>query len=180
MVKISPKEIALLDLLSEGPMHPYKIDQEIKNRSMHEWTEISTSSIYKLLKKLEEKGLVKSRLKQSSQNLLQKIYALTPRGKAKLKESLKLFLSQPEKMLFRIDLATSHLNRLTMEETIDCLSAYRENLLSSLKCYRELEEYLLGCHCSWSSLALAKRPQHLLRGELDWLKEYLDGLMKTK
>lgn len=55
MIKISNKEMALLGLLSEKPKHAYEIENDIKERDMRYWTEISKSSIYKLLNKLEKK-----------------------------------------------------------------------------------------------------------------------------
>ena len=58
MVEISKAEAALLGLLSECPMHAYQIEQEAEFRDMRSWTDLSMSSIYKLLKKLEERELV--------------------------------------------------------------------------------------------------------------------------
>ena len=51
-------ETALLGLLSEGPMHPYRIEKEVRERKLRSWTDLSMSSVYKLLVKLERRGLV--------------------------------------------------------------------------------------------------------------------------
>ncbi len=72
MNELSNSEAALLGLLSEEPMHPYKIDQEFEYRDMRSWTELSMSSIYKLLRKLEKEQLVNSEKIISSENRLQK------------------------------------------------------------------------------------------------------------
>jgi len=42
-------------------MYGYEIEHEVYQREMRYWSEISMSSIYKVLKKIEEKGYVKSR-----------------------------------------------------------------------------------------------------------------------
>ncbi|MCL5018507.1 MAG: PadR family transcriptional regulator [Candidatus Pacearchaeota archaeon] len=169
---ISNKETALLGLLSEGAMHAYKIEQEIKNRAMRDWTEISMSSVYKLLRKLEKDKLIKSEMKVSQKNISQKVYSLTSEGKKKLKEKIKLLVSEPERMLFRIDLATSHLDQLTKKEAAECLKKYEKKLNEMLDCYKELEKYLRNCSYQKQVLALARRPQYLIIGELNWVKEY--------
>jgi len=54
MPDLTNAEAALLGLLSERPMHPYQIEKEVRSRDMRFWTELSMSSIYKLLRKLEK------------------------------------------------------------------------------------------------------------------------------
>jgi DNA-binding PadR family transcriptional regulator len=173
---LSNKETALLGLLSEGSMHAYKIEQEIKKRSMRDWTEISMSSVYKLLRKLEKDKLIKSEMKVSNKNISQKVYSLTSDGKRKLKEKIKILVSEPEKTLSRIDLATSHLDQLTKKEAIECLKKYEKKLNEMLTCYKELEKYLEGCSYQKHVRALARRPQYLIVGELNWVKEYQKDL----
>jgi len=75
--RMGNKEIAVLGLLSERPMHGYDLEHEIRMRDMRYWTEISMSSVYKILKKLEEKGLINCEVKQTPNNVAQKVYSLT-------------------------------------------------------------------------------------------------------
>jgi DNA-binding PadR family transcriptional regulator len=74
MQEISNAEAALLGLLSEGPMYPYQIEQEVKYRDMRFWNDLSMSSIYKLLDGLERKGLVARANEVSPENRLRKLY----------------------------------------------------------------------------------------------------------
>ena len=176
MTTISNKEMALLGLLSEGPMHAYGIEKEIENRSMREWTEISMSSVYKLLNKLEEDALIGSEVRISSNNVAQKVYGITDEGKAALREQIRTYISEPEHYLHRIDLATSHLDQLSKEEALECLGKYRDKLTDSIRCYGELEDYLRLVECPIHSMALARRPRYLLDGEIGWVDEYIDAL----
>lgn len=176
MTTISNKEMALLGLLSEGPMHAYGIEKEIENRSMREWTEISMSSVYKLLNKLEVEGLIGSEARLAPNNVAQRVYEITENGRAALRERIKAFLSEPEHYLHRIDLATSHLDQLTREEAIECLRKYRDKLSEGIRCYKELEGYLISVECPNHSMALARRPQYLLEGEVGWVEEYISAI----
>ena len=181
MVTISNKETALLMLLSEEPMHAYMINREITNRSMREWTEISMSSVYKLLRKLEKERMIRGDASISkTNNVSQRTYSLTEKGRSALKTKIKELISEPEHMICRVDLATSHLCLLTKKEALDCLNKYGDKLKADVKCYKELEAYLRGCNCSKHALALARRPQHLLRGELEWLAEYRRDVLRDR
>jgi len=55
-------ELAILSLVAERPRHGYEIEQVIAERGMRDWTEVGFSSIYYLLKKLEQEHLIESRL----------------------------------------------------------------------------------------------------------------------
>lgn len=177
MQALSNKETALLMLLAEQPMHGYKIEQEIENRSMREWTEISTSSIYKLLRKMETNGLVGSKIKLSRNNLSQKVYSMTSAGRKTLKEKISVLISEPEKIIYRIDLATSHLDQLTKQEALNGLRKYKSKLRDNLNGYQQLEKYLIDNKCPKHNLALARRPQHLIEADIEWATAYMDELL---
>jgi DNA-binding PadR family transcriptional regulator len=61
-------ELAILGLVAEKPRHGYEIEGVIEARGMRDWTEIGFSSIYYLLKKLEDKGLVTGQLEKASES----------------------------------------------------------------------------------------------------------------
>ncbi|MFC6881324.1 MULTISPECIES: PadR family transcriptional regulator [Actinomadura] len=55
---LTPAELTLLGLLVEKPRHGYELDEVISARGMREWTEIGFSSIYYLLGRLRDRGLI--------------------------------------------------------------------------------------------------------------------------
>lgn len=55
---LTPAELTLLGLLLERPRHGYELDEIIDARGMREWTEIGFSSIYYLLGRLRDRGLI--------------------------------------------------------------------------------------------------------------------------
>lgn len=56
--ELTPAELTLLGLLMEKPRHGYELDEVISARGMREWTEIGFSSIYYLLTRLRDRGLI--------------------------------------------------------------------------------------------------------------------------
>lgn len=176
MATISNSEAALLVLLSEGPAHPYHIEQLIQERSMDEWSELSRSTIYKTLVKLEAKGLARSDSSLTERNVGRKTYSITDEGSAALRSALLEFLAAPERRNWRIDLATSHLGLLDPGEADAAMARYAIELGNEIECYGKLEEYLVATGCPDHALALARRPAALYRAELAWLEEYRRGL----
>ena len=55
---LTPAELTLLGLLVEKPRHGYELDDVISTRGMREWTEIGFSSVYYLLARLRDRGLI--------------------------------------------------------------------------------------------------------------------------
>ncbi|MFI6575738.1 PadR family transcriptional regulator [Nocardiopsis sp. NPDC050513] len=55
---LTPAELTLLGLLVEKPRHGYELDEVIDDRGIREWTEIGFSSIYYLLTRLRDRGLI--------------------------------------------------------------------------------------------------------------------------
>lgn len=57
-MQLTPAEMTVLGLVIERPQHGYDLEQAIDQRGIRQWTEIGFSSIYYLLTKLENRGLV--------------------------------------------------------------------------------------------------------------------------
>lgn len=176
MVEISNAEAALLGLLSEQPMHPYQIEQEVKYRDMRFWTELSMSTIYKLLKKLEKDGLVTRTDEVSSENRLRKLYSLSDEGKRLLKEKILSLLSEPEHVRWQIDIGTYNSNLIPDKEVHASLLKYREALEKKISEYEALLKFLQDNQCPTYRFAVATRPIFLLKGEIQWVNSYLKQL----
>ena len=176
MNTITNKEAALLNLLSEKPKHAYEIEQDIKERDMRFWTEISMSSVYKLLNKLEAQQLLRSTVKLSKKQVAQKIYTLTARGRKAFRDKLLLLLSTWEAAKHPLDIGLASLWLLGNEEAIALLTKYGEHLERMLVCYAELEKYLKEHRCPPGNVQLATRRLHMLGGEKKWLQEFIQEL----
>lgn len=174
--KLGNKEIAVLGLLSERPMHGYDLEHEIRMRDMRYWTEISMSSVYKILKKLEEKGLINCEVKQSTNNVAQKVYSLSELGKVRLNGEISGLFSEFDHHRWDIDLAVSNLNVLTDEQKVWSINTYIKKLRELLAGYGELQKYLEAENCPVHRMALAVRPQYLYKAEIEWAENYLEQI----
>jgi DNA-binding PadR family transcriptional regulator len=176
MIEISNAEAALLGLLSEQPMYPYQIEQEVEYRDMRSWTELSMSSIYKVLVKLEKKGLVLRTNEVSPENRLRKLYEISGDGKKALCVKLEVLLSEPEHVRWQVDIGTYNCGLLPNRTVQKSLKTYRKSLAKSVKCYEDLHKFLKDCGCPAHRFAIASRPIFLLKGEMEWVDSYLEQL----
>ena len=174
---INNKETAILGLLSERPMHGYDIEQAIRMRDMRYWTEISMSSVYKVLKKLEVKALVSSEIRLASNNVTQKVYSLNHIGEEALRIKVASLFTEFDHHRWETDLAISNLGILPDDQKRECIQAYIRKLEELHAGYGELEKYLKAENCPEYRLALAVRPQYLYKAELEWAVDYLKTII---
>lgn len=180
MIPISNKEATLLGLLSEKPKHAYEIEMDIKDRDMRYWTEISMSSVYKLLKKLEEKKLLQSEVKLSHNNVAHRIYSLTEFGKEQFKEKLKTLVSKCQPAKHPVDVGLANLTLLDKNEAREQLRKYAKSIDDMIKGYGELEKYLINQKCSLANVQLATRRLYMLKGEKRWITNFLEALKNSE
>jgi len=78
-------DMIVLAALAAGPAHGYAIIQEIHQRSRGEFA-LAEGTVYPVLHRLEEQGLLGSRWTQAPSGRQRRVYALTRRGVKALAE----------------------------------------------------------------------------------------------
>ena len=76
-------EPTLLQLLSERPMHGYELLERIPEIAREE-RRVDLGNLYRLLRSLEEEGVVASEWDESLAGPAKRVYRLTPSGRALL------------------------------------------------------------------------------------------------
>lgn len=101
------KQLVMLGLLAEEPIHAYGLEEKIRSRYMTEWTEIGLSSIYRVLTQLEEQKLIDSHLEHEGQGATRKVYTINPSGREVLATAVLDHLGKvrPVKNPFQVGLA---------------------------------------------------------------------------
>lgn len=175
-MKLTNAETALLGLLSEKPMYPYQIEQEVKSRNMRFWTDLSMSSIYKLLNKLELEKIVERIDEVSAENRIRKIYRLSKKGSECLLKKIEAMLCEPEHTRWQIDIAAYNSNLLSLEIVRESLLKYRARLQEKIKSYNELLCVLSQSQSPMHKHTIAKRPVFLLQAEIKWVDEFIEQI----
>ena len=126
-------ELAILSLVAEQPRHGYEIEQVIEERGMRDWTEVGFSSIYYVLKKLEQEGLVESRLQPAAHGPARKVYQATRAGRAARRAAVWEALSTPGPHYSPLQLGLANLPALPRDKAIAALRQYRAELAGRLE-----------------------------------------------
>ena len=121
-------ELAVLSLVAEQPRHGYEIEQVIEERGMREWTEVGFSSIYYLLKKLEQKAWAEGRLEEAARGPARKVYQATAAGREAQREALLEALAVPAQCYPPLQLGLANLPGIPPDEAVAALRQYRESL----------------------------------------------------
>jgi len=125
-------EFAILSLIFEQPRHGYEIEQVLEARGMREWTAVGFSSIYYLLKKLEEGGLVEAQVKPVGRGASRRVYSITDAGRAVYHRQLLIMLSTPQTSPPPFLLGLANWPGVTPAEGVAAIRQYRAALAERL------------------------------------------------
>lgn len=167
-------ELAILSLIAQQPRHGYEIEQIIEARGMREWTEVGFSSIYYLLKKLEQKGYVKAQLAPAERGPARKVYHITTAGEQAVDESALEALSNPHRCYQPFLLGLALLPRIGYKDALESLIEYQKALyqrLESIRISLERQQPL-----PYYVEAMFDYSLTLVNAELGWVETFIQQL----
>ena len=162
----SDADIVLLSLLAERPRHGYDLDRVIEQRGYRQWTSLAFSSVYYLLKRLSERGLLEP--DQGSQGR-RTVFRVTEAGRRELRQAAGERVLAPAPPSAGVLPALNAYSRLDDPELVTLLVRRAEALLGRLDELRALRAQVDEEH------ALAIFDYEILRQEADlaWTRSLL-------
>jgi DNA-binding PadR family transcriptional regulator len=133
-VRRSPLALAILGLLEDGPLHPYGMQQLIRQWGKDQVINVGQrASLYKVITRLCEAGLIRvSGTTRDHQYPERTSYELTDEGRAASRQWMDEILSTPRNEYPEFPAALSFLPMLTPEVTAELLGRRRELLVQRL------------------------------------------------
>lgn len=164
-------ELAILSLVVEQPRHGYEIEQVIETRGMRQWTEIGFSSIYYLLNKLEQEGLIESQLQQlGGKGPARKVFSITQRGREAVIDGALAALAGPQSGSVPFVLGLSNYPHLPRERVLAALNSYANLLEERLNHILERAEEQRPLPNFVEAMFGYSRV--LTQAELDWVRNF--------
>ena len=162
----SDADIVVLSLLAEQPRHGYDLDRVIEQRGYRQWTSLAFSSVYYLLKRLSERGLLEP--DEGSQGR-RTVFRLTEAGRRELRQAAGERVLAPAPPSAGVLPALNAYSRLDDPELVTLLVRRAEALLGRLDELRALRAQVDEEH------ALAIFDYEILRQEADlaWTRSLL-------
>jgi DNA-binding PadR family transcriptional regulator len=165
-------ELAILGLVTEAPRHGYEIEQLIEERGMRDWTVVGFSSIYYILGKLEERGLIQSRKEPAEgRGPERKVFSVRPAGRKAWQQATLEALSKPTHPDSSFLLGLAGTPGISPQEAVTALRQYRRNLIQS----RDYVEQTWRARGDLPLFleAMFEYSYNLLQTELEWLDRYI-------
>jgi len=136
-------ELVILSLICEQPLHGYQIEHQITQRNMRAWTDLSTSSIYYILQRLEKKGFIEKVISEASEKgVPRKTYRITRDGKKQWKAATLQALSHPQVTYTNFLMGIHNLWNISPGEAVEAVKIYRAWLDNDLQRQRDELESL--------------------------------------
>jgi len=169
-------EFIVLGLIAEYSSHAYDINKRIEERGMRDWTNIGRSSIYRVIKSLEKKGLTNKWIEEVNNRTL-KVYNITENGFRILKEKvfnvISEFMGKKDEDFY---VAFSMLPLLSQEEQVKAIN----HSLGKIKKYKKGLERMLeqNSQMPLNVRGLFEHPIRILRTDIEFLEWVLEEIKK--
>lgn len=171
-------ELAILSLIAEKPRHGYDIEQVIEARGMRDWTEVGFSSIYYLLKKLEQNGLVQSRMQPAEgRGPARKVYHITDQGFQEFQQAALTAIAEAEAPNTGFLLGISVLPSLPNELAMQAFYSYQVRLEQRIEALKQkiAENPYLPMHVE----AMFDYSLVLGQAEHSWLLDFIQAYKES-
>jgi len=162
-------ELAILSLVVEEPRHGYDIEATIVERNMRDWTDVGFSSIYYVLGKLEEAGLVTSRREQApGRGPARRVYSATDAGIATMERHALQAIGGPARRPSSFQLGLAALPLLDDADVAAAIAVHERDLEAQLQTLGERKAGDQPFHvAAMFDLAVTQ-----LEAELAWIRRF--------
>ena len=172
--ELTKSEYAILGLLVEKPGHGYDLEQTIEARNMRDWTELAFSSIYYILKRLEERNLIEVEANQKTGKRARKVYRPTIEGKHLHQVMTFTFLGQPENLYPALLMGLANWPAVDQDQAFEALRQRKSELsgiLQDLAGKSKIQPVFVSVMFDYSIAHL--------KAEIDWIDKALGKLGAT-
>lgn len=119
---LSNIELILLSLVREKPSYAYEIDKQIEAKEIRRWVKIGVASVYQVLEKLKQKGMLESKKEREGKMPERRRYYITEEGRGELARGAAHLLSELEWYFMDLNVGLVCSYVLTPEEVTHCLA----------------------------------------------------------
>lgn len=177
MSKRSPLALAVLALLVEAPMHPYRMQQLITERGKGDVINVTQrASLYNTIERLVRDGLVQvMETSREGQRPERSVYEVTDAGRDAAQVWMQEMLTAPRPEYPEFNAALAHLPMIEPEQTAECLTVRAASIAADIA---RLEEGMEGVR-DWLPRLFLLDTELILemrRTELRWITGLLADL----
>lgn len=133
MDTLSHAELTLLALLSGRSTHAYDLVQRIRSMEVRQWARVPESTVYVVLRRMEERGWVAGVSESGDRGRSRTRYELTSRGRARLADLVRSGLEEPAPMYSDLLVAGVFASGLGLRDSLSAAARRAEDREARLR-----------------------------------------------
>lgn len=174
---LTPLALAAMELLHDGPKHPYEIHQTMQEREAWRLVKLTTGSLYHAIDRLDRDGLIEAvETSREGRRPERTTYRLTEAGRDVFAERLRAMIAEPATEYPQFAVAVAFLHTLDRADALVQLRRREVALEATIAAERVYCTRLtdLGVHeLYWADVRLRLRQRET---ELTWTQELIERL----
>lgn len=119
---LTPLALAVLRLLDAEPMHPYEMQQRIRDYAIDRVVKVAHGSLYHTVERLADQGLIEPvETSREGRRPERTVYAITERGRDEARARLREFIARPAEEYPSFGMTLAFIQMLTPDEAAGLL-----------------------------------------------------------
>lgn len=174
---LTPVAMTVLRLLNDGPLHPYEIQQRIREQALDEVVKVTHGALYHTVERLAESGLIKPvETSREGRRPERTVYAITEDGLDQANEQLRDFLQRPAREYPCFAMALAFVAMLPAEDAARLLDRRCVALEAMLAAHGTAMDSLIKQGLTRLHLIEVEYLRSRWRAELDFTRALVDDI----
>jgi DNA-binding PadR family transcriptional regulator len=168
---LTPLALAVLSLLDEEPMHPYEMQQRIRDHAIDQVVKVAHGSLYHTVERLAGQGLIEPvETTREGRRPERTVYAITEQGRDEARSRLREFVRRPSREYPDFGMALAILTMLPPDDAAQLLDRRAVALGADLAAHDTVVEGLTKQGVTRIQLLEVEFCNARLRSELDFVR----------
>ncbi len=174
---LTPLALAVLRLLDEEPMHPYEMQQRIRDYAIDQVVKVAHGSLYHTVERLAAHGLIEPiETSRAGRRPERTVYAITERGRDEAHFRLREFIARPSQEYPAFGMALAFVQMLAPEEAAALLDRRVVAVEAALAAHDAVVDSLIKQGLDRIQVIEVEFLTAQLRAELDFARALSDDI----
>jgi DNA-binding PadR family transcriptional regulator len=178
---LTPLQLAVLRLLADEQLHPYEMQQRIREHAIDQVVKVAHGSLYHAVARLAEDGLIEPvETSREGRRPERTVYAITGTGRDEARSRLREFMMRPVQEYPSFGMALSFVSMLPPAEAASLLDRRTVALEANLAAHDTVVESLIKRGLPRVSVIEVEFLNSRLRAELDFVRALSEDIKSRR
>jgi DNA-binding PadR family transcriptional regulator len=178
---LTPLQLAVLRLLADEQLHPYEMQQRIREHAIDQVVKVAHGSLYHAVARLAEDGLIEPvETSREGRRPERTVYAITGTGRDEARSRLREFMMRPVQEYPSFGMALSFVSMLPPAEAASLLDRRTVALEAKLAAHDTVVESLIKRGLPRVSVIEVEFLNSRLRAELDFVRALSEDIKSRR